>query len=121
MPHATTGAKRHSKRWPRVRFETVFITTIALGLRRGLSSESRIPPRLLVQQPAHEIVPPAAHYVVAGVAVGVARVRYHQQIEILVRLDERVHHQLRIPRRHVWRKLYARFSLHRGDPCRPSV
>src|SRR6266566_4912287 len=52
--------------------------------------------RLRAQEVADEIIPPAARHVVGGGAVSVPLIREHQQVEVSVRLDERVDDQQRV-------------------------
>jgi hypothetical protein len=52
-------------------------------------------------QVAHEVIPPPPRHVLRRLAISVRGVRNHQQVEILVRLDQRIHHQQRVVRRHV--------------------
>jgi len=57
--------------------------------------------RLEVHEPLHEEVPAPAHHVRGRVAEPVVLVREHQEIEILVRLDQRAGHHQRLVGRHV--------------------
>ena len=60
-----------------------------------------LPRWLHVQQPLHEIVPATAHHIVGRAAVCMVRVRNQQQIEVLVRLDQRIHHEPRVLGRNI--------------------
>ena len=58
--------------------------------------------RFGAQQVSHEIIPPPPHHI-PFVAETMAAIRQHQQIEVLVRLDERVDDEQRVVRRDVRR------------------
>ena len=71
------------------------------GIRACRRMHLIIQRRLSTQQITDKVVPAAARHIVAGRAVSMPLIGKHQQIEILVRLDQRVDDQQRVVRRHV--------------------
>src|SRR5437870_6374778 len=57
--------------------------------------------RLGAEKIADEIIPPPARHVIARSTIPMPLVWQHEQIKVLVCLDERVHDQQRVIRRHV--------------------